>query len=141
VNGAICELIARCRAAGLSLLTEAGALHVEFERDPPINLIEEIRRYKPQVMAALSAVTGAVEDGPASWGAVIAPACWVAGAGGVFEPSFELPCHERRGLVERRGAVFLHFCVECGRWGAYGYGVTANHPGRWFCFSHRPVAR
>jgi hypothetical protein len=52
-------------------------------------------------------------------GQVISPVRWASAmaAGG---SSFEEPCPERRGLVERRGAVFVHFCVECGRWGAYG---------------------
>ena len=29
----------------------------------------------------------------------------------------------RRGRVERREGLFLHFCIDCGAWGAYGYGV------------------
>jgi hypothetical protein len=62
-----------------------------------------------------------------------------AWAGASDGPSFEEPCPERRGLVERRGAVLLHFCVECGRWGAYGYGATLSHPGRWYCRLHRPA--
>jgi hypothetical protein len=76
---------------------------------------------------------------PATSAAVIAPACWVTGAAGNCpEPSFEMPCLERRGLLERRDGVFLHFCVECGRWGAYGYGATGEKPGRWYCHLHRP---
>jgi hypothetical protein len=71
VNGAVCELIERCRAAGLSLLAEGGVLHVEFECEPPSDLIEEIRQHKPQVLAALSVVTGAIEDRPASSGAAM----------------------------------------------------------------------
>jgi hypothetical protein len=65
---------------------------------------------------------------------IISPARWAASDG----PGFEEPCSERRGLVERRGGIFLHFCVECGRWGAYGYGATRSHPGRWYCRLHRP---
>jgi hypothetical protein len=68
---------------------------------------------------------------------VISPARWAEPAVAFDEPSFEDPCPERRGLLERRGAVFLHFCVECGRWGAYGYGAP---PGRWYCRLHRPRA-
>ena len=51
---------------------------------------------------------------------------------------FEEPCADRRGSVERQGGIFLHFCIECGRWGAYGYGATGNNPGRWYCWRHRP---
>jgi hypothetical protein len=72
---------------------------------------------------------------------VIAPACWALGAEGNCcpEPPFEMPCPERRGVLERRDGVFLHFCVECGRWGAYGYGATGARPGLWYCRKHRPV--
>ena len=30
------------------------------------------------------------------------------------EPPFEQPCVARRGRIEKRPDVFLHFCVECG---------------------------
>jgi hypothetical protein len=69
---------------------------------------------------------------------VIAPARWVEKAVPAGELGFEEPCLERRGLIERRGGAFLHFCIECGRWGAFGYGCTGNNPGRWYCRKHRP---
>ena len=128
VSGDVAELLARCRTAGLALLVEDDSLHVDFESDPPVDLIEEIRRHKPEVMAALSSA-------PLETAEVIAPACWVTGAAG---NSFEMPCSERRGLIERVHGVFLHFCVECGRWGTYGYGATGEKPGRWYCHLHRP---
>jgi hypothetical protein len=57
------------------------------------------------------------------------------------EPPFEEPCLTRRGRVERRpDGIFLHFCVECGRWGAFGFGVNLleGQLGRWYCAAHRP---
>jgi hypothetical protein len=69
---------------------------------------------------------------------VIAPEPRVAGLEDPLQPPFEQPYPERRGLVERRGRLFLHFCVECGRWGSYGYGETGAKPGRWYCRMHRP---
>jgi hypothetical protein len=54
LNGAVCDLLDRCRAAGLSLAVEGDALHVDFEREPPADLVETLRRHKPEVMAALS---------------------------------------------------------------------------------------
>ena len=132
MNGAIAELLARCRTAGLALLVEGDLLHVDFESEPPVDLIEEIRQHKPEVMAALSSA-------PLETAEVIAPARWVAGAAGNSpEASFETPCIERRGLLERRNGIFLHFCLECGRWGTYGYGATSEKPGRWYCHLHRP---
>ena len=58
MNGTVGELLQRCRAAGLALLTEGGALHVEFDGEPPIDLLEEIRQRKPEVIAALSDALG-----------------------------------------------------------------------------------
>jgi hypothetical protein len=26
----------------------------------------------------------------------------------------------------------------CGAWGAFGFGVTGDDQGRWYCFLHRP---
>ena len=114
------------------LLVEDDALHVDFESDPPVDLIEEIQQHKPEVMAALSSASVETAE-------LIAPAQWVAGvASNCPERSFEMPCLERRGLIERRGGVFLHFCVECGRWGTYGFGAIGERAGRWYCHLHRP---
>jgi len=121
-------LLTRCEAAGVVLIVESDKLHVECEGDPPPELIEELRRHKPEVIEALSSV-------PVETAEVIAPARWITGAAG---SSFEMPCSERRGLIERVHGVFLHFCVECGRWGTYGYGATGEKPGRWYCHLHRP---
>jgi hypothetical protein len=56
------------------------------------------------------------------------------------EPVFGEPCVARRGRVEWRDGLFLHFCAECGAWGAFGYGVNlrADQLGRWYCAAHRP---
>jgi hypothetical protein len=54
---------------------------------------------------------------------------------------FETPCDARRGQVdERPDGLFLHFCEECGAWGAFGYGVSlrTGKLGRWYCATHRP---
>jgi hypothetical protein len=54
VSGVIAGLLDRCWAVRLSLTVKGDALHVDFDRDhPPTDLIEEIRQYKPEVMAAL----------------------------------------------------------------------------------------
>ena len=56
------------------------------------------------------------------------------------EPGLEQPCIARRGRVQQLDGVFLHFCVKCGRFGAYGCGVRlrAGQLGRWYCAAHRP---
>jgi putative DNA primase/helicase len=56
------------------------------------------------------------------------------------EPDFSEPYPAHRGRVEEHDGVFLHFCAECGAWGAFGYGVSlrTGKLGRWYCAAHRP---
>jgi hypothetical protein len=61
---------------------------------------------------------------------VVAPAQWHASA--------DTPSADRRGLTRREGGRFDHYCLVCGAWGAFGYGVTARNPGQWYCQTHRP---
>jgi hypothetical protein len=72
---------------------------------------------------------------------LVAPASWFERSAppASGEPSFDKPCIPRRGRVERQGRLFLHFCIACGAWGAFGYGVTGDRPGRWYCREHRPT--
>ena len=83
---------------------------------------------------------GAVRErqGTPSEPALLAPGNWFDRFGPPGKPSFDQPCPSRRGLVERRGAVLLHFCVTCGAWGGFGYGVVGDRPGRWYCREHLP---
>jgi hypothetical protein len=39
------------------------------------------------------------------------------------EPGLEQPCAARRGRVQELDRTFLHFCVDCGRFASFGYGV------------------
>jgi hypothetical protein len=59
------------------------------------------------------------------------------------EPGLEQPCATRRGRVQELEHAFLHFCVVCGRFGAFGYGVSlrTGKPGRWYCAAHRPAMK
>jgi hypothetical protein len=54
------------------------------------------------------------------------------------EAPWDEACPERRGRVEQVGSVFLHFCMTCGAWGSFGYGVTGDRLGLWYCGKHRP---
>jgi hypothetical protein len=78
-----------------------------------------------------------VRDGPAT--ELLAPLFTQAPLA-ESEPGFCEPCVARRGRVEARDGLFLHFCAECGAWGAFGYGVNlrADQLGRWYCAAHRP---
>jgi hypothetical protein len=56
------------------------------------------------------------------------------------EPGLEQPCAARRCRVQELDRTFLHFCVHCGRFAAFGYGLhlSAGRLGRWYCGEHRP---
>ena len=47
------------------------------------------------------------------------------------------PCAERRGMTDNGGRN--HYCMICGRWAVFGYGVAIGKPGKWYCREHRPV--
>ena len=71
---------------------------------------------------------------------VIAPQRF-AGPLASLQPAGELPYdhpHDHRcGRIIRNDGSFLHFCMICGAWGTYGYGVTDDQSGRWYCHEHR----
>jgi hypothetical protein len=57
------------------------------------------------------------------------------------EPNLEMQCAARRGRVQGLGGMILHFCVKCGAYGPFGYGVNlrSHRLGRWYCRKHRPI--
>jgi hypothetical protein len=83
----------------------------------------------------VSAPSAEVEEGPAP-ATVIAPVQWFEGVA-ADEPPYNEPTPARRAVIRYPDGRFEHFCAVCGAWGAFGYGVTAERPGRWFCFRHR----
>jgi hypothetical protein len=126
------EIGATIRPAGDRLILHAGPTAI------PAGLVGRIRQAKAQLLWML-------QERAALEANVVAPAgCFeriVPRA--VSEPCLEKPCAARRGKVEEReDGVFLHFCNECGAWGAHGYGVNlrAGRVGRWYCAAHRPAA-
>ena len=123
---------------------EAG-LHIEPKGDrllvrgpkrlePMVKLLAE---RKAEVLAVLGNTVH--ESGP------LAPVPWSDRIARVAEgePGLEMPCAARRGRTQEVKGAFLHFCVECGAFGAFGYGVSlrAGRLGRWYCAEHRPRAQ
>ena len=127
-------LLRRAKEAGLLVEPAGDKLLVRGPKnaEPVVKLLAE---YKAEVLAALvKTVKDAGRLPPTPWFKQVIPP--VDG-----EPSVQMPCASRRGRVQRlEGAVELHFCVECGAWGAFGYGVNlrAGRPGLWYCACHRP---
>jgi hypothetical protein len=70
---------------------------------------------------------------------VLAPRQWYEKDSAADEPPYDKPCPARCGVIRYPRGRFEHFCAVCGAWGAYGYGVTGEKPGRWFCFHHRKL--
>ena len=101
--------------------------------EPVVRLLAE---YKAEVLAALAPTANEVGLlAPPPFGRVTQPA--------EGEPGLEQPCAARRGRIQEVERAFLHFCVECGAFGAFGYGISirAGRLGRWYCAEHRPGAR
>ncbi len=47
---------------------------------------------------------------------------------------------DRRGFVGYVDGRFVHYCPECGEWGAHGIGVFLRRGqlGVWYCAEHNP---
>ncbi len=128
-------LLRRAQEVGLRVKPAGDKLIVRGPRDaePVVRLLAE---HKAEVLAALANTARSAEVSPPSpWFERVIPRAEA-------EPGLELPCASRRGRVEDRpDGVLLHFCAECGAWGAFGYGVhlRAGRLGRrWYCGQHRP---
>jgi hypothetical protein len=118
---------ATIRPEGDRLILRAGATPV------PAGLVNRIRLAKAELLATLASDEADLVR-PADWFQRIASPT-------EGEPRFDQPCAGRRGRTEELpGRIFLHFCIECGRWGAFGYGVNlrAGRLGAWYCATHRP---
>jgi hypothetical protein len=130
-------LLRRAHDVGLRLEAAADKLVIRGPKraEPVVRLLAE---YKAEVLAAIADT--------AREAALLAPSPWferaIPPANG--EPGLEQPCVARRARVEElSGGLFLHFCAECGAWGAFGYGFNSRtgRRGRWFCAAHRPQGR
>jgi hypothetical protein len=90
---------------------------------------------KAEILAALANTAHEAELlAPAPWFNRVIPQA-------ESEPGLSIPYTSRRGRVQKlEEAIVLHFCAECGAWGAFGYGVNwrAGRQGRWYCAAHRP---
>ncbi len=97
-------------------------------------LVKLLAKHKAEVLVALAEAAHEAEP--------LAPSPWFERITSPArdEPGLELPCAARRGRVQDLGGTLLHFCVECGRFAAFGYGVRlrADRLGRWYCGEHRP---
>jgi hypothetical protein len=138
-------LLRRAHAAGLRVEAAGDMLKISGPKraEPVVRLLAE---HKSAVLAVLS--EGAVrarEPSPAVQepaADLIAPSPWFERLAPCSdgEPGLETPCAARRSRVQVLDKVLLHFCVQCGAYGPFGYGVNlrAGQLGRWYCAKHRP---
>jgi hypothetical protein len=128
-------LLRRAQEAGLRVEPAGDKLMVRGPKqaEPVVKLLAE---HKAEVLAALANTANNAE--------LLVPSLQfervIQSIEG--EPGLELPCAARRGRVQDLEGVFLHFCAECGAYGAFGYGVNlrAGQLGRWYCAAHRPAS-
>jgi hypothetical protein len=127
-------LLRRAHEAGLRVEAAGDRLLIRGPKRAE-SVVRLIAEHKAQVLKALAAIV------PADRSNAGPPSPWferaISAADG--EPGMEQPCVTRRGRVQQLDRAFLHFCVECGAYGAFGYGVNlrAGRLGRWYCAAHR----
>src|SRR6516162_222430 len=128
------EALQAAQNAGVEIGIDGDNLVLEASAPPPAAVLDLLSRHKAEVLALLAAT--ARENKPLA----PTPLSQRGERPTEGEPGHEQPCDARRGRVEELNGVFLHFCVECGRFGPYGYGVRlrASQLGRWYCNEHRP---
>ncbi len=116
---------ARIEPVGDRLLVRAGPKPV------PATVIRRIRQAKAELLAALQQNSAPLAIAP-SFARLMTD-----------ELSLEKPCAARRDRVQEFDGALLHFCIQCGRFAAFGYGVRlrAGQFGRWYCGKHRPPLR
>jgi hypothetical protein len=126
------EAIKVARHAGIELAIDGDNLVLEAPAPPPATVLHLLSRHKAEVVAILAAT--------AHDNKLLARTPIFDSVSAQEEPGHEQPCASRRGRVQELDGVFLHFCVECGRFGPFGYGVSlrAGQLGRWYCHEHRP---
>jgi hypothetical protein len=123
------EVLRHLDAIGATI--EPVGVHLRLRAGPepiPSTIIRRVRKAKPELLALLYQETASTP----SFARVLPMA---DGERGV-----EHPCAARRGRARVVDGAFLHFCVECGRFASFGYGVRlrAGQLGRCYCGEHRP---
>ena len=113
---------ARAEPTGGNILLRAGTTAI------PSQLVSRLREAKPVLLLRL---TQSAQGSPLSA---------IADQDAPRTPTSLEPSTERRGRFEFRESGWLHFCVECGRWGGFGCGVDlrSGRLGQWYCAEHRP---
>jgi hypothetical protein len=130
------EAIRAARDAGVDIAIDGNDLLLEASAPPPAELVDLLSRHKADIIALLAIV--AFESNHFGTRALL-PTSESIGEFPVAEPGLEEPCAIRRGLMVAEHGVLLHFCVECGRFGRFGIGVSLRQGrlGHWYCGQHR----
>jgi hypothetical protein len=125
------------RDSGITIGTDGDDLILEACSEPPATVIDLLSRHKAEVLAILAAREHESNENKLIQRTTPRLSQSQAIPG---EPGVDQPCTARRGRVQESNGVFMHFCIQCGRFGPYGYGVSlrAGQLGRWYCGDHRP---
>ena len=131
----VLALLHQAKDAGRRLESASDKLLVRGPKQAEA-VVKLLREHKAEVLRALAASAS-----PAVRSDAKPPSRESTVPVGNGEPGLRQPCAARRGRVEELpDGPLLHFCTECGAWGAFGYGVNmrAGRQGRWSCAAHRP---
>ena len=131
------EALRAARNAGVHITVDGGDLILRASARPAAKVVNLLSRHKADILVLLAATAFESNDNrlrasvPLSESVAQSP---------IVEPGPEEPCADRRGRVAEENCVLLHFCVECGRLGPFGVGVSLRRGqmGRWYCREHRP---
>jgi hypothetical protein len=131
------NLLRRARDVGLRLEAAGDKLVIRGPKraEPVVKLLAEHKAEVLRVLAARALTADRYNANPPS------PSFEPDVPAGKGEPGLKQPCVARRGRVEDLpDGPLLHFCTECGAWGAFGYdtNLRAGRAGRWYCAAHRP---
>jgi hypothetical protein len=131
------EAIRAARAAGVDIAIDGNDLLLEASAPPPAGVLDLLSRHKADIVALLEA---AAFEGSNNSVRSTAPKCESVTRSSLAEPGSQEPCAARRGRVVEEGGALLHFCIQCGRFGSFGLGVSLRRGqmGRWYCREHRP---
>jgi hypothetical protein len=131
------EAIRAARDAGVDIAIDDNDLLLEASAPPPAGLVDLLSRHKAEIIDFLSAVTSESDQFRIR---ASGPTRESTAKFSVATPGPEQPCASRCGLVVEENGALLYFCVECGRFGRFGVGVSLRQgrTGRWYCGEHRP---
>jgi hypothetical protein len=141
------EALRAARDAGVDIAVDGNDLILEASAAPPTVVLDLLSRHKSEIITFLAAAISRdgkmpvlASDSNGHRPGDLTPKPGNVTRSAIAEPGLQETCAARRGLVVEDNGRLLHFCVECGRFGRFGVGVSVRRGrmGKWYCNEHRP---